>query len=384
MEGYVQTPQPYLVDTTLRDGEQAPGVVFNFQEKRAIARRLAESGVAELEIGTPAMGVEVRHDMRHLAALHLPCRLVAWCRAREDDIRQASNLLGVHGVHVSLSVSDIQLQAMDKDRAWALERIAATVDLARHCFPFVSLGFQDASRAEPHFLAACLETALKARPHRVRLADTVGIWNPFQVREVLADLRSKVGTDMELGFHGHNDLGMATANALAALEAGANCVDVTVNGLGERAGNAPLAEVAMASALTLGMDLGIARTGLSGLSALVAEAAKRPVPEDAPIVGEACFLHESGIHCRGMIADRRSYQPFAPEEVGRGKERFVLGTHSGRAAFRQVLADEGIRLDGTESELLNVLRRKSRLLKRALRLDEIVEKGKSSHVPPAP
>lgn len=286
---------PYLVDTTLRDGEQAPGVVFSLHEKRVIARHLAASGVKELEIGTPAMGEDARADMRSLVALHVPCRLVAWCRARKEDIVLASNL-GVHGVHVSVSVSDIQLDALGRSRTWALERIKESVTEARQYFPFVSLGFQDASRAEVEFLHRCCEIAELAHPNRIRIADTVGIWNPFQVAEAVASIRNKVSPVIQLGFHGHNDLGMATANALAALQAGADCVDVTVNGLGERAGNAPLAEVALASAITLNLDLGILPADLTQISTLVAKAAKRPLHPAAPIVGDAAFLHESGIH----------------------------------------------------------------------------------------
>ncbi len=328
-------PTVWLVDSTLRDGEQAPGVAFSLSHKLAISRCLAQAGVPELEIGTPAMGRAEMEAIRAVIGLGLRCRLTAWCRMRTEDVDRAAEC-GLQAVHVSVPVSSIQLRALGKTPAWALERIATLVAYARSRFAFVSVGAQDASRAAPGFLTRCARLARLARADRFRLADTVGVWNPFQVQKVICRLRN-AEPELALGFHAHNDLGMATANSLAAVLAGADSVDVTVNGLGERAGNAPLEELVMALRLTTQRSCGVDPQAFRGLSELVAEAACRPLGPSKPITGRDAFRHESGIHVHALLADRRTYEPFAPESVGRGPSEVVLGKHSGRAA-RQYLS----------------------------------------------
>ena len=249
---------------------------------------------------------------------------------------------GVGAVHLSFPTSSIHLAAMGKEEGWLVDRIAETVAYARRKFDYVSV-VRRMRRANPGLLARTARIARRAGADRFRIADTVGIWNPFQVQETLARLQRAV-RGLTFGFHGHNDLGMATANTLAALLAGAASADVTVNGLGERAGNAPLEEVVLAMALTAHAQCGIDTRRLDELSALVASASGRPLPPGKPITGSDVFRHESGIHVRGLLADRRTYEPFPAEWVGRRGGEIVLGKHSGTAAIRHVFAEKGIPL----------------------------------------
>jgi homocitrate synthase NifV len=344
---------PWLVDTTLRDGEQAARVAFSSAQASEIAARLAAMGVSELEIGTPAMGDAEIEKMRRIVRARLGCRCTAWCRAREEDLRAAARA-EVRAVHLSLPVSDIHLGVLRKTRSWVLEVAEQLTEFAGSQFDYVSVGAQDASRAEVRWLCELGLKLTEWGAHRFRIADTVGIWDPLQCYRTIAELREALPA-IEVGVHTHNDLGMATANAIAAVKAGADSVDVTVNGLGERAGNAALEEVVMALEVASDIRTNVALAELPGICQSVASYAHRPIPRQKAITGDAVFSHESGIHVHAMLRDPRSYEPFEPALVGRGRSSFVLGKHSGLAAVEYALRKQGLEVAG--DQLLRLLSR---------------------------
>jgi homocitrate synthase NifV len=371
--------QVWMIDTTLRDGEQAPGVAFDRPAKRAIARLLAAAGVDELEVGVPAMGAGPQGDIRALVQLNLGCRLTCWCRALESDLALAARC-GTEGVHISFPVSPLLMGAMAKSPDWVLRQLEALAPAALAAFRHVSVGAQDAFRAPPAFLEDFVAAASRCGIHRVRLADTVGRARPFQVADLVRKLIGPAGPAW-LEFHGHNDLGMATANTIAAVEAGIQAVSVTVNGLGERAGNAPLEQVAVAIELLEERSTAVAIRNLLPICRKVAQASRRPIPVDQPITGDAVFRHESGIHCAGILYDPATYQPFDPQMLGRDKAQFVAGRHSGRRILKHLLAEAGIVLSSEETQhLLTHVRAAALKNQAALTPDEVCRLYRGLHL----
>ena len=351
-------------DTTLRDGEQTAGVVFSLEEKKRIARLLDDIGVGEIECGIPAMGREEQASVRALVDLGLNARLMTWNRAVVSDIR-ASLDSGVQAVDISLSVSDIHIQKkLGKSRDWVKEQLKVALGFAKQHDLYVSVGGEDASRADLDFLVELMQIARSEGADRFRFCDTLGILDPFATYDKVRYLAKRVSLDLEV--HTHNDLGMATANAIAGLRAGARFVNTTVNGLGERAGNAALEEVVMALKHACGIDPKIDTGRFVELSRLVGQASCRPVPEWKAVVGERVFSHESGLHADGVLKSPDNYEGYDPAEVGL-KRHLVVGKHSGGHGLRHRLDQLGIELNRLELEqLLGKVRRTSQHLKRPL------------------
>ncbi len=357
-------PPVRIDDTTLRDGEQTAGVVFSNHEKIRIAKLLAEVGVHQIEVGIPAMGGDEKTTIREIVEAGLDTSILAWNRAVIGDLKNSIDC-GVDAVAISMSASDIHIEhKLKKSRQWVLDQISQSVCFAKEHDLYVSVNAEDASRADLDFLLRFAQTAKEGGADRLRFCDTLGILDPFDTYNVVAFLRRESGLEIEM--HTHDDFGMATANALAGIKAGATYVNTTVNGLGERAGNAALEEVVMALKHLGKVDVGLQTHRFRELSEYVAAASARTVPAWKSIVGTNVFAHESGIHADGVIKNPLNYEAFAPEDVGLERQ-IVVGKHSGSRTIYRKFQEFGLELSQADcNAILELVRKTAVELKRAL------------------
>jgi homocitrate synthase NifV len=358
-------------DTTLRDGEQTAGVVFSRAEKIAIAKMLDSIGVQEIECGIPAMGEDEQSGIKALVDLGLNARLITWNRALVPEI-EASIACGVQAVDISLSVSDQMIvNKLRKDRDAVKEQLKVALGFAKSKNLYVSVGGEDSSRADIAFLVELMEITRSLGGDRFRFCDTLGIMDPFAMYDRIAFLRTAV-PEVEIEVHTHNDLGMATANAIAGIKAGARFVNTTINGLGERAGNAALEEVVMGLKHACGIETGIDTHRFREMSLFVAKASHRPLSVSKPVVGERVFAHESGLHADGVIKDPHNYEGFDPAEVGLTRS-ILVGKHSGTGGLIERYRSMGIAIDHSRAvPLLEKTRAMSCRRKRDLSNSELM------------
>ncbi|WP_279230327.1 homocitrate synthase [Thermohalobacter berrensis] len=359
-----------LVDTTLRDGEQTAGVVFANEEKVYIAKLLDKVGVDQIEVGIPVMGGDEKEVIKKIVDSNLNASIMAWNRAVIKDIKESVDC-GVDAVAISISTSDIHIKyKLKSSRADVLRKMIESVQFAKENGLYVSVNAEDASRSDREFLLKFVEKAKDAGADRIRFCDTVGTLNPIDTFNAIKMIKDNIDIDVEM--HTHNDLGMATANAIAGVMAGANFVGVTVNGLGERAGNASLEEIIMALKCSLKFQNKYNLSEIKNLCEYVARASDRPLYPWKTVVGDSIFSHESGIHADGALKNPKTYEIFSPEEVGL-QRRIVIGKHSGTAAIKNRLSQIGITVDNyTASKILSKVRATSVSLKRALSDRELI------------
>ncbi|MFZ5642116.1 MAG: homocitrate synthase [Bacillota bacterium] len=353
-----------IVDTTLRDGEQTAGVVFANREKVRIAKFLDELGVHQIEAGIPTMGGDEKEAIKAICKAGLKASIMGWNRPVLKDI-ESSLECGVDAVAISISTSDIHIKyKLQQTKEWVIESMVKAVEYAKKEGMYVSANAEDASRSDIDFLIQYAKAVKEAGADRLRYCDTVGILDPFTTMEKIERIRKEVDIDIEM--HTHNDFGMATANALAGVKAGANWIGVTVIGLGERAGNSALEEIVMSLKHLYDVDLGFKTEMFREVAEYVSRASGRELPAWKAIVGSNMFAHESGIHADGTMKNPKTYEAFTPEEVGLERQ-IVIGKHSGTASLKAKFAEYGIHLsDHKAQELLSKVRAYCVSLKRPL------------------
>ncbi len=357
-----------IFDTTLRDGEQSPGATMNQREKVRLARQLEILGVDVIEAGFPAASVGDFESVQAIAAAVTGCQVAGLCRSLPADIERAAEAIKgakLPRIHTFIATSPVHMaHKLRKEPHQVLEMAEAAVKLARKFTDNVEFSAEDASRSEPEFLAKVVELAIKSGATTINIPDTVGYAQPAEFAALISYLLEHVPSAHKAVFsvHCHNDLGLGAANTLAALKAGARQAEVTLSGIGERAGNAALEEVVMALHTRhdyYGLTTGIATEQIFPSCRLLSRIIGMPIPAYKAIVGRNSFAHESGIHQDGMLKNRQTYEIMTPESVGRSGTDIVLGKHSGRNALSAKVKELGFVL--TDEQLGQVFEAVKRL-----------------------
>lgn len=328
-----------IYDSTLRDGEQMPGVHFTTEQKVAIATKLADVGVHQIEAGFPAVSDQEMRAVKEIAQLGLSSEILCLARTIQSDIDAAADC-GVDMVLLFIATSDLHMRyKLKMTRDDVLRKAVSSVEYARARGLKVSISTEDSTRSDTGMMMDVYKECEKAGATRLGITDTLGCAGPEAVHYLVKKIRE--GTSIPLSAHLHNDFGLATANSIAALTAGAEAIATTVGGIGERSGNVPLEQFVMVMKHLYKRDIGINTEGLTDLAKLVFEAAKLPLPANQPWVGTNAFSHESGIHVAAVLNCPMTYECVNPEEVG-NRRRLVLGKHSGTALVKSRLDERGI------------------------------------------
>lgn len=339
-----------IYDTTLRDGEQTPGVCFSLEEKLNIAKKLDQFKIHQIEAGFPIVSERERESVRAITNEGLNAQILSLARAKQEDIDAALSC-DVDGVITFMGTSDIHLEhKMHIGRQEAMNICMDAIEYAKDHGLFVAFSAEDATRTDIDFLKRIYNMAESYGADRVHIADTVGAITPQGMTYLLTELRKDV--DIDIALHCHNDFGLAVVNSIAGLLAGANAISTTVNGIGERAGNASLEELIMSLKILYGKDLGFKTKYIKELSELVSKSSDLPVPYNKPVVGKNIFRHESGIHVDAVVEEPLTYEPYIPELVGQ-KRQLVLGKHSGCRAVKAKL--DGCGMEVSNDKLLEIV-----------------------------
>ena len=340
-----------IYDTTLRDGEQTPGVCFSLEDKLQIARKLDQFKIHQIEAGFPIVSEREKESVKAIANEGLDATILGLTRTKPADIDAALDC-DVDGIITFVGTSDIHLDhKMHITRQDAINLCETAVDYAKDHGLFVAFSAEDATRTDIEFLKRIYSKAQECGADRVHIADTTGAITPqgidYLVKELVKDI------DIDIAVHLHNDFGLAVINSITGVLAGAKAVSTTVNGIGERAGNASLEELIMAMKILYGKDYGFKTKYIKELSDIVSKASGLPIPYNKPVVGNNVFRHESGIHVDAVIEEPLCYEPYLPELVGQ-KRQLVLGKHSGCRAVRAKLNE--CELDVSDEELIEIVR----------------------------
>jgi 2-isopropylmalate synthase len=356
-----------VFDTTLRDGEQTPGIAFTFEQKLEIARQLSDIGVHVIEAGFPASSAAEKETVTAIKKLGLESRICGLARSVKADVDACLDA-DVDMVHVFIPTSDIQREnTINKTRAEVLEITADIIGHIRKHKDLCMFSAMDATRTDWDYLIEVFRTAADAGATIINVPDTVGVISPSGMKTLIARINREVKCPIDV--HCHNDFGLAVANTIAAVEAGASQVQVTVNGIGERAGNADLAQTVMIMESMYRIRTGIKKERLVETSRLISRFSGLAIPPIQPVVGENVFSHESGIHSHGVLRNSATFEPgiMTPEMVGH-RRRLTLGKHVGRHAVRQMLTD--VHLDPTDEQLDAIVEKVKAIANRGKRVTD--------------